>query len=174
MDVTIEYLTCATFEKFVFLTDMCSFCWQKCEPRPKLFLRLDIFSTFRSVPTLIFTYVSYIVIGLHEEPENFYREKRSVALTTGDLFTFFGGFISRRFGDYANINMWKSDYAQTWNSIKNDYGRFNKNQLQWPLCLKQKIARNGQGIFDRYYYYRYIRIIHKQIATFHLKEFSHG
>ena len=57
------------------------------------------------MPTLIFTYVSYIVIGLHEEPENFYREKRSVALTTGDLFTFFGGFISRRFGDYANINM---------------------------------------------------------------------
>ena len=47
----------------------------------------------------------YIVIGLHEEPENFYREKRSVALVTGDLFTFFGGFISRRFGDYANINM---------------------------------------------------------------------
>ena len=94
-------------------------------------------------------YVSYIVIGLHEEPENFYREKRSVALTTGDLFTFFGGFISRRFGDYANINMWKSDYTKTWNSIKNDCGRFDKNQLQWPLCLKQKISRNGQGIFNR-------------------------
>ena len=99
--------------------------------------------------TLIFTYVSYIVIGLHEEPENFYREKRSVALVTGDLFTFFGGFISRRFGDYANINMWKSDYTKTWNSIKNDCGRFDKNQLQWPLCLKQKISRYGQGIFNR-------------------------
>ena len=48
---------------------------------------------------------SYIVIGLHEEPDNFYREKRSVTLVTGNLFTFFGGFISRRFGDYANINM---------------------------------------------------------------------
>ena len=62
---------------------------------------------------------------------------------------FFGGFISRRFGDYANINMWKSDYTKTWNSIKNDCGRFDKNQLQWPLCLKQKISRNGQEIFNR-------------------------
>ena len=42
-----------------------------CEPRPKLFLRLDIFSTFRGAHTLIFTYVPYIVIGLHEEPANF-------------------------------------------------------------------------------------------------------
>ena len=88
MDATIEYLTCANFEKFIFLTDMCSFCWQKCEPRPKLFFWLDIFSTFRSVHTLIFTYVSYIVIGLHEKPENIYREKRSVALVTGHLLTF--------------------------------------------------------------------------------------
>ena len=53
---------------FIFLTDMCSFCWQKREPRPKLFLRLDISSTFRRVHTLIFTYVPYVVIGLHEEP----------------------------------------------------------------------------------------------------------
>ena len=67
---------------------MCSFCCQKCGPRPKLFLRLDIFSTFRGVHTLIFTYVPYIVIGLHEEPENFYKEKRSVAFVTGHLFTF--------------------------------------------------------------------------------------
>ena len=52
-DVTIEYLTCAIFKKFIFLTDMCSFCWQKCEPRPELFFRLDIFSTFRSVHILI-------------------------------------------------------------------------------------------------------------------------
>ena len=73
---------------FIFLTDMCSFCWQKCGPRPKLFLRLDIFSTFRGVHTLIFTYVPYIVIGLHEEPENLYKEKRSVAFVTGHLFTF--------------------------------------------------------------------------------------
>ena len=57
--------------------------------------------------------------------------------------------FSRRFGDYANINMWKSNYMKTWNSTKNDCGRFDKNQLQWPLCLKQKISRNGQGIFNR-------------------------
>ena len=97
-DVTIEYLTRATFEKqltalhvvriIIFLSGMCLFCWQKCGPRPKLFLRLDIFSTFRGVHTLIFTYVPYIVIGLHEEPANFYREKRSVAFVTGHLFTF--------------------------------------------------------------------------------------
>ena len=55
-DVTIEYLTRVTFEKqltalqmvrsiIFFLSGMCLFCCQKCEPRPKLFLRLDIFST---------------------------------------------------------------------------------------------------------------------------------
>ena len=97
-DITIEYLTRALFEniwqfctwsiRFIALTDMCSFCWKKCEPRPKLFLQLDAFSTFRGVHTLIFTYVPYIVIGLHEEPENFYKEKRSVAFVTGHLFTF--------------------------------------------------------------------------------------
>ena len=67
---------------------MCSFCWQKCGSRPRLFLWLEIFSTFRGVQTLIFTYVSYIVIGLQEEPANFYREKRSVVFVTGHLFTF--------------------------------------------------------------------------------------
>ena len=53
-----------------------------------LFLRLDIFSTFRGVHTLIFTYVPYIAIGALEEPANFYREKRSVAFVIGHLFTF--------------------------------------------------------------------------------------
>ena len=88
MAATIEYLTCAIFEKFIFLTDMCSFCWQKCEARPKLFFRLDIFSTFKSVHTLIFINVSYIVIDFYEKPEDFYRKKRSVALVTGHLLTF--------------------------------------------------------------------------------------
>ena len=97
-DVTIEYLTRATFEKqltalhvvriIIFLSGMCLFCWQKCGPRPKLFLRLDIFSTFRGVHALIFIYVLYIVIGLHEEPANFNREKRSVAFVTNRFFTF--------------------------------------------------------------------------------------
>ena len=32
--------------------------------------------------------MSYIVIGLQEEPANFYREKRSVVFVTGHLFTF--------------------------------------------------------------------------------------
>ena len=74
--------------RFIFLTDMCSFWWQKCGPWPKLFLRLDTFSTFRGVYTLIFTCVPYTVIDLHEEPANFYREKRGVAFVTGHLFTF--------------------------------------------------------------------------------------
>ena len=30
----------------------------------------------------------YIVIGLYEEPANFYREKRSISFVTGHLFTF--------------------------------------------------------------------------------------
>ena len=64
-DVTIEYLTRATFEKqltalhvvriIIFLSGMCLFCWQNCEPRPKLFLRLDIFSTL--VDHIILTYL---------------------------------------------------------------------------------------------------------------------
>ena len=59
----------------------------------------------------------------------------------------FYGFISHLFGDYTNINMWKSDFIKAWNSIKSDCGRFFKIQMQWPLCSKQKISRNWQGIF---------------------------
>ena len=72
----------------IFLSGMCLFCWQKCGPRPKLFLRLDIFSTFRGVHALIFIYVLYIFIGLHEEPANFNREKRSVAFVTNRFLLF--------------------------------------------------------------------------------------
>ena len=79
---------CTWSVHFILLTDMCSFWWQTCGPRPKLFLRLDIFSTFRGVHALIFIYVLYIVIGLHEEPANFNREKRSVAFVTNRFFTF--------------------------------------------------------------------------------------
>ena len=45
-----------------------------------------MFSTFRGVHTLIFTYVPYIIIDLREEPANFNRGKRSVAFR--HLFTF--------------------------------------------------------------------------------------
>ena len=64
-DVTVDYITCATFEKqltafhvvriIIFLSGMCLFCWKKCGPRPKLFLRLDIFSTL--VDHIILTYL---------------------------------------------------------------------------------------------------------------------
>ena len=63
--VTVEYLTRATFEKqltafhvvliIIFLSSVCLFCWQKCGPRPKLFLRLDIFSTL--VDHIMLTYL---------------------------------------------------------------------------------------------------------------------
>ena len=62
---------------------------------------------------------------------------------------FSGDFNSHLFGDYANINMWKSDNMKAWNSIKNDCGRFVKNQMQRPLCYEQKISKSGQGIFQK-------------------------
>ena len=46
------------FNRYVFIL------LKKCGPRPKLSLRLDLFSTFRGVHTLIFTYAPYIDIGL--------------------------------------------------------------------------------------------------------------
>ena len=64
-DVTIDYLTRAIFEKeltalhvvriIIFLSGMCLFCWLKCGPRPKLFFRLDIFSTLVNyiIPTYL-------------------------------------------------------------------------------------------------------------------------
>ena len=80
---TTEYLTRAVFVKQWTALHMvrtihlssCSFRWQKCGLRPKLFLRLNIFSTFKGVHTLIFTYVPCIAIGLHEKQANFYGEK---------------------------------------------------------------------------------------------------
>ena len=36
--------------------------------------------------------------------------------------------ISRLFGNYANINMWKSDHMKAFNCIKSDCGRFVKNR----------------------------------------------
>ena len=61
---------------------------------------------------------------------------------------FSSGFNSHLFGDYANINMWKSDNMKAWNSIKNDCGRFVKNQMQRPLCYEQKISKSGQPYFQ--------------------------
>ena len=105
---------------------MCSFCWQKCEPRLKLLLRLKIqhlgvytywFSHMCLILLLAYKRNQRIVIGkseallwwlaicllflwfylpsvwwleigLHEEPANFCREKRSVAFVTSHFFTF--------------------------------------------------------------------------------------
>ena len=129
----------------IFLTDMCLFCWQKCKPRPKLFLRLDIFSTFRGLHTPIFTYVPYIVICLHEEAANFYREKGSVALVTGYLFTFLVvlsliGLVNTQILICANQIIWRLEIIS-----RTIVASLLK--IKWQLCLKQKISRNRQGIF---------------------------
>ena len=49
--------------------------------------------------------MSYIVIGLHEEPANFGREKVKRWFRDWPFVYFSGGCISYLFGDYANINM---------------------------------------------------------------------
>ena len=69
-DVTIENLTRAIFEKqstalhvvriIIFLSGICLLRWQKCGPRPKLFLRLDKFSTL--VDHIILTYLCKSII----------------------------------------------------------------------------------------------------------------
>ena len=69
-DVTIDYLTRAIFEKqltalhvvriIIFLNCTGLFCWQKCGPRPKLFPRLDIFSTLVDHVILIHCRKSFI------------------------------------------------------------------------------------------------------------------
>ena len=75
---------------------------------------------------MIFTYVTSVVIGLHEEPVNFYWAKR--CFHDWPFVYFSGGFISHLSSDYANINMLKSDYMKAWNSIKNNSGHFVKNK----------------------------------------------
>ena len=64
-DVTVEYLTRVTLKKqltalhvvriIIFSSGRCLFSWQKCGPTPKLFLRLNIFSTL--VDHIILTYL---------------------------------------------------------------------------------------------------------------------
>ena len=75
---------------------------------------------------MIFTYVTSVVIGLHEEPVNFYWAKR--CFHDWPFVYFSGGFISHLSSDYANINMLKSDYMKAWNSIKNNSGHFVENK----------------------------------------------
>ena len=130
---------------------MCSFCWQKCGPRLKLFFRLEIFSTFRGVHTLIFTYVLYIFIGLQEEPANFYWEKRSVTIVTGHLFTFLTVLslicsVTTQILVSENQTIWRLKILLrtivTALLITKCNGRFVKKKNN-----NKKISRNGQGIF---------------------------
>ena len=95
---------------------------KKCGLRLKLFLWFDIFSTFRGVHPLIFTYVPYIVIGLHEELANFYRKKQSIAFATGHLITFLVVLFL--------ICLVTTQILTT----KNNCCSFIRNQMQWPVC----------------------------------------
>ena len=97
-DITIEYLTRALFEKHLTVLHVVN-TFHRFDRYVFILLKKKRTET-KTVPStwcifnvqgctqLIFTYVPYIVIGLHEEPENFYKEKRSVAFVTGHLFTF--------------------------------------------------------------------------------------
>ena len=95
---------------------------KKCGLRLRLFLWFDIFSTFRGVHPLIFTYVPYIVIGLHEELANFYRKKQSIAFATGHLITF------------LVVLFLICLVATQILTIKNNCCGFIRNQMQWPVC----------------------------------------
>ena len=59
---------------FISLTDMCSFHWQKCEPRSKLFIPLDIFSSFRGIYTL-FSLCAVYCYWLTRGTSHFYEER---------------------------------------------------------------------------------------------------
>lgn len=106
---TIDSFACGLYISSFFLTNMNSFCWQKCWLRLKLFLLLDLLSTFRSVHTLIFTYVPCIVIGLHVfwGTGKFFKGKGKCCFCDWPFVYFSVGFISHLFGD-ININVWKS------------------------------------------------------------------
>ena len=53
---------------------MCSFHWQKCEPRSKLFIPLDIFSSFRGIYTL-FSLCAVYCYWLTRGISHFYEER---------------------------------------------------------------------------------------------------
>ena len=65
---------------FIFLTKM--------RTKTRTFLSTWYIFNVQKCTHTDFPLVSYIVIGFHEKPENFYREKPSVALVTGHLSTF--------------------------------------------------------------------------------------
>ena len=96
---------------------------KKCGLRLRLFLWFDIFSTFRGVHPLIFTYVPYIVIGLHEELANFYRKKQSIAFATGHLITFL-----------VVLFLICLVATQILTIKNNNCCGFIRNQMQWPVC----------------------------------------
>ena len=116
---------CNIWKQLTALHFMCSFHFvkkKKCGLRLRLFLWFDIFSTFRGAHPLIFTYVPYIVIGLHEELANFYRKKQSIAFVTGHLITF------------LVVLFLICLVATQILTIKNNCCGFIRNQMQWPVC----------------------------------------
>ena len=142
-DVTIEYLTRATFEKqltvlhvvrtfhlsnwyvFILLSKMQT----ETKTVPSTWYILNVQGCSFTYFHICASYCYWLTWGTGE----FLQEKEKRCFCEGPFVYFSGGFISHLFGDYANINMWKSDYMKAWNSIKNDCGHFVKNQMQWLL-----------------------------------------
>ena len=133
-DVTIEYLTRAIFEKqltalhvvstfhrfnryvFILLTKMRT----ETKTVPSTWYIFNVQGCTHTNFHICALYCYWLTWGTGEFLEG--KAKRSFR---DWLFVYFsGGFISPLFGDYANINMWKSEYMKAWNSIKNDCGRF--------------------------------------------------
>ena len=64
-----------------------------------------MFSTFKGVPTVIFTYVLYLPYWLTLGTGQFLYGKAKRSFRDWPFVCFSGGFISHLFGDYANIKI---------------------------------------------------------------------
>ena len=62
-------------------------------------------TTYLASRNRFFTYIHYVVFGLHEESANFFKGKAKRCFRDWPFVYFSGGFISHLFGDYANINL---------------------------------------------------------------------
>ena len=83
---------------------MFSFRRQKCGPRPKLFFRLDIFSTFRGVH-IDFSICAFYCYWLSTwGTSEFLKGKAKSCFRDWPFVYFSGGFISHLFGDFANTH----------------------------------------------------------------------
>ena len=108
-----------------------------------------IFNAQGCTHTAFCIYVPYIVSDLHEELANFYRGKRSVAFVTNQSFTFFSGFISHLFGDYAiliceNQTIWRLENS---NEIRTIVAALLKTKCNGPFVKNKRCQETGKEYF---------------------------